>query len=207
MRPPWCVLWKDLSSTAPPACASFIAVQQGWQRVSGLVGADPGGSHALSYSLLSILPAHNSSRRPGPARVHKNQDKQCCFLFFYYYSFIRQFRCSQNRLSWERRQTTSDKGPPVKRGFCLATCAYKWNSQLNGTGQGENKFSLIYTLHKTVLGSQMLNWVCKLLGRQYSYTSSCLWEWHTWTLWNAKISPAFHIPAQKGDIGCNKPGI
>lgn len=52
---------------------------------------------------------------------------------------------------------TSDKGPPVKRDFffVLLFCTYKWNSQLNETGQGENKFPLIYTLCKTILGSQM----------------------------------------------------
>lgn len=49
--------------------------------MSSLVGADPCGKHSVGYSLLSILPAGNSSRRPEPARVRKNEDKQ--FLFFH----------------------------------------------------------------------------------------------------------------------------
>lgn len=76
------------------------------------------------------------------------------WVFLFVRFFIRQFRCLENRLSLERRQMTSDKGPPVKRDFCLVICTYKWNSLLNGTGQGKNKFSLFYTLCKTISWSQ-----------------------------------------------------
>lgn len=62
----------------------LLLVQQGWQRVSGLGGADPCGRHAVSYSLLSILPACNSSRRPESARVHKNEDKQCWLVVVFF---------------------------------------------------------------------------------------------------------------------------
>lgn len=76
----------------------------------------------------------------------------------------------------------------------------------SGTERGGNKSSLIYTLCRTILGLQMSGVKLGLQGRKYSHASSCLWEWHTWFLGNAKIFPAFYNPVQKGDIDYKKSG-
>lgn len=49
---------------------------------------------------------------------------QTVLFFVVLFFFISRFRYLENRLSWEGRQMTSEKGPPMKRDFCLPICAH-----------------------------------------------------------------------------------
>lgn len=72
--------------------------------MSGLVGADPRCRHAESYSLLSILPADNSSQRPESARVHKKRRQTVMLGFVFFYKAIQVLRKQV-----ELREKTDDK--------------------------------------------------------------------------------------------------